>query len=126
MVREERGRIWVDEQPLIFFHFHGLKKLNAWLYNHNLAGYSVRISSSVLRSIYAPYIATLLNVSQELLPYFKQASRDSNIRYSTMESASSDQMPLLRRIARNLRWRLRLCREILARNYLVVIAGRVL
>lgn len=126
MVREDSGRIWVDEQPLIFFHFHGLKKLNAWLYNHNLAVYSVRISSSVLRSIYAPYIATLSNVSQELLPFCKQASSDSNIRYATMESASFQPMSPLRRIARSLSWRLHLCREILARNYLVAIHGRVL
>jgi hypothetical protein len=132
MIREDRGRVWVDEQPLVFFHFHRLEKVNAWLYNHNLVDYGVRISSSVLRSIYAPYIANLLNVSQELLPFFKQASLDSSIRYLT-ESTSLQQMPPLRRIARSLSWGLHLfswglhlCRKILARNYLVVINGRVL
>jgi hypothetical protein len=124
--RQDSEGIWVDEQPLIFFHFHGLKKVNAWIYNHNLADYGVRISSSLLWSIYAPYIANLLNMSQELLPFREQASPDSNIRYSTMESASFQQMPLLRRIARSLSWRFHLCREILARNSLVVINGRVL
>ena len=126
IVREDRGRIWVDEQPLIFFHFHGLKKVNAWLYNHNLGDYGVRISSSLLWSIYAPYISNLLNMSQDLLPFCEQASPDSNIRYSKMESASFQQIPPLRRIARSLSWRFHLCREILARNSLVVINGRVL
>ena len=126
MVREEKGRVWVDEEPLIFFHFHDLRKVNAWLYNHNLVDYSVRISSPVLRSIYAPYIASLFKVSQELLPSFKQASPDSNIRYNTVESSSIQPMPQLRRLARGLSWRLHLCREILARNYLIVINGRVL
>jgi hypothetical protein len=125
-IREDRGRVWVDEQPLIFFHFHGLKKVNAWLYHHNLAYYEVKISSSLLRSIYAPYIANLVNVSQELLVRLRQASPDSNIRHRTMESASFEQIPLLRRIGRSLSWRLDLCRAILARNYLVVINGRVL
>jgi hypothetical protein len=125
-VREDRGHVLVDEQPLIFYHFHGLKKVNDWLYNHNLAVYRVKISSSVLRSIYAPYIANLLKVCQEFLPFFKQASPGSNIRYSTTESASFQQMSPLRRIRRSLSWRLRLCKEILARNYLVVINGRVL
>jgi hypothetical protein len=125
-IREERGHIWVDEQPVIFFHFHGLKKVNTWLYGHNLAVYGVRRSRTVLRSIYAPYFANLLNVSQELLPFFPQASPGSSIRYQTRESASPQQMRPLRRIARSLRWRLHLCREILARNYLVVINGRVL
>jgi hypothetical protein len=123
-ILEDRGYVWVDEQPLIFFHFHGLQKVNAWLYNHNLAFYQVKISPPVLRSIYAPYIANLLNVSQELLSLFPQAS-DSSIRYRTMESASK-KMPPLQRIARGLSWRLHLCREILARNYLVVVNGRVL
>ena len=86
-IREDRGRVWVDEQPLIFFHFHGLKKVNTWLYGHNLAVYGVRRSRTVLRSIYAPYFANLLNVSQELLPFFPQASPDSSIRYQTRESA---------------------------------------
>ena len=126
MIREDRGCVWVDEQPLIFFHFHRLNKMKAWLYNHNLAIYGAKLSPSVLRSIYAPYIATLWKVSQELFPFFKQASPDSNIRYSTMESASFQQMPQLRRIASGLRWRVDLCREILARNYLVVVNGRVL
>ena len=124
-IRADRGRVWVDEQPLVFFHFHHLQKVNAWLYNHNLVDYGVKISSTVLRSIYAPYIANLLNVSQELLPFFKQTSLDNSIRYRT-ESTSLQQMPPPPGIARSLRWRLHLCREILARNYLVVINGRVL
>jgi len=125
-IREDGGRIWVDEQPLIFFHFHGLKKLNTWLYDPNLALYGVRGSRSMLRTIYAPYFANLLNVSQELLPFFRRASLGSGIRYQPMESAPSPQSLSLRRVARSLRWRLHLCREILARNYLVVINGRIL
>ena len=123
-IREDRGRVCVDDQPLIFFHFHGLKKVNAWLYNHSLADYRVRISPTVLRSIYAPYIANLLDVSQELLSLFPQGS-DSSIRYRRMESASK-KTPPLQRVARSLSWRLRVCKEILARNYLVVVNGRVL
>jgi hypothetical protein len=123
-IREDRGRVWVDEQPLIFFHFHGLKKVNAWLYNHNLALYGVKISPSVLRSIYAPYIANLLKVSQELLSVFPQAA-DSSIRYRKTESASK-KMPLLQRVARRLSGRLHIFREIMAKNYLIVVNGRVL
>jgi hypothetical protein len=125
-IREDSGRVWVDEQPLIFFHFAGLKKVNAWLYNDNLSGYGVRRSRSLVRSIYAPYIANLLNVSRELLPFFRQVSLLGSIRYQTTESAPSQQICLLQRIARSLKWRLRLCRQILAWNYLVVINGRVL
>jgi len=125
-IRADGGRVWVDEQPLIFYHFHGLKKVNAWIYDPNLALYRVRGSRSMLRIIYAPYFANLLNVGQELLPFFRQDSLSSSIRYQPKKQAPSQQMCLLRRIARSLKWRLHLCREILARNYLVVINGRLL
>ena len=125
-IRQDGGRIWVDEQPLIFFHFHGLKKLNAWLYDPSFALYKVRASRSLLRTIYAPYVANLLNVRQQLLRFSRQASLGSSIRDQPMESAPSRQILSLRRVVRSLRWRLHLCREILARNYLVVLNGRIL
>jgi hypothetical protein len=119
-IRKDGGHIWVDEQPLIFFHFHGLKKLNNWLYDPSFANYRVRGSQPTLRIIYAQYFANLFTVGQELLPFFRQNSFLSNgIRYQRSEPATSQQMQPLRRI-------LSLCREILARNYFVVINGRLL
>lgn len=120
------GRIWVDEDPLIFFHFHGLKQLNTWLYDPSWVDYRVKVSRSLLRNIYAPYFANLVNVGEELLPFFRRASLGSAIRFQPMQTATSQQVSPLRRIARGLRWRLHLCREILAGNYLVVINGCVL
>jgi hypothetical protein len=125
-IHEDGGRIWVDEQPLVFFHFHGLKQLYTWLYDPSFALYRVRASRSLLRNVYAPYFANLLNVGQELLLFFRQDSLSSSIRYQPRRAAPPQQMHPVRRIARSLRWRLRLCREILARNYLIVINGRIL
>lgn len=125
-VSDDQGRICVDEQPLIFFHFHGLKKVNGWLYNHNLADYRVLISAPMLRSIYAPYITTLLEVNQELLPFLKQTFSDTNIRYGSTESSATQETPPLRRLAKSLGRSLHLCREVVFRNYLIVINGRVL
>ncbi len=59
--------VMVDEQPLIFFHFHGLKKLTGWLYNPGWSHYGV-VPSRILREfIYEPYIQELFRVSNELL-----------------------------------------------------------
>jgi hypothetical protein len=30
------GRVLIDDDPLIFFHFHGFKQLNKWVYDTNL------------------------------------------------------------------------------------------
>ena len=124
-IRKDGGRIWVDEQPLIFFHFHGLKSLNNWLYNPDLVRYGIR-GNRPLRTIYAQYFATLFKVNQELLPFFRQADLRNNIRYQSSESFTSQRVHSLRHIVRILRWRLLLCKEVLARNYLVVINGRLL
>jgi len=125
-IRENEGRVYVDEQPLIFFHFHGLKKINAWIYNHNLGSYDVRISSLLLRSIYTPYIADLVAGSEECLSLFRSASPESGIRHSAGESVSLAQLPFVRRAGKQLTEGLRLLKAILGRRSLVVINGRVL
>src|SRR5206468_9462932 len=38
-IRWDRDRVWVDDDPLIFFHFHRLRQIEAWAYDPTLAGY---------------------------------------------------------------------------------------
>ena len=57
----------VDEQPLIFFHFHGLKKIAWWLYNPHWSDYGANSSMVLRRRIYAPYLRTLFDVNRQLL-----------------------------------------------------------
>jgi hypothetical protein len=118
-IREQGGRVWVDEQPLIFFHFHGLKKVNAWLYGHNFALYGIKPSKTILRSIYAPYFASFLNVGEALLPFLETSVE--SVRYQTKKPAPSQESHLVYRLLNSLRRPLHVCREILARNYLIVV-----
>ncbi len=66
--------VWVDEHPLIFFHFQGLELLNNWLYNLNLTEYKVKPSGVVLPHIYEPYIKLLLEL-------ISQVSNQSGVQY---------------------------------------------
>lgn len=50
--------IRVDGQPLIFFHFQGLKIINRWLYSPSGAGYG-RTSRRLRRGVYEPYLGEL-------------------------------------------------------------------
>lgn len=53
------GRVYVDEDPLIFYHFHGLKKMMNNLYNTSL-GIARKPPSPILKEqIYAGYIELL-------------------------------------------------------------------
>ncbi len=59
----ERGlggevNLTVDGQSLIFYHYHGLKIFNAWLYDPGTAAYG-RMPSALRRQLYTPYINAL-------------------------------------------------------------------
>lgn len=58
-IMHREGRLMIDEQPLIFYHFHGLKKINRWLYDAEIRKYRFRLSGIVRRHIYRPYIDAL-------------------------------------------------------------------
>ncbi len=49
----------VDDQPLIFYHFQGLKQINRWVYKSGLAAYQAKSNTVIRRRIYAPYIQAL-------------------------------------------------------------------
>lgn len=63
----KENTIMVDDQPLIFFHFHGLKRISQWLYYPSWGGYKIKSSKILRNRIYLPYIQELsLKVNQIL------------------------------------------------------------
>lgn len=58
-ITRREDQLWIDDQPLIFYHFHGLKKVNRWLYDVELRKYRARLPGIVRRYIYRPYIDVL-------------------------------------------------------------------
>jgi hypothetical protein len=63
--RNDSG-LWVDEQPLIHFHFHGLRVLRHPVYDPNLAVYAVRPARVIRHGIYRPYIRAVAAASGEV------------------------------------------------------------
>ena len=113
--------VWVDEQPLIFFHFFRFKQIKDWLYDPNLVGYKVRPSKIVRRDIFAPYIWTLLDVTEQVSPLLQEASLRSSMREQIPQHA-----PLLRRVVRELRRVLDMYIGILTQRYTFVVNKRVI
>jgi len=61
-VTSKDGNLMVDGQPLIFFHFQGLKMIRPWLIDTNFGWYKVAPSPIVRQQIVAPYIRQLKEV----------------------------------------------------------------
>jgi hypothetical protein len=63
-----RNMVWVDNEKLLFFHFHGLKKVNGLpLYNTSLGDNRAILNSILRKKVYHRYLATRQSVGRELL-----------------------------------------------------------
>ncbi len=98
------GDILVDDQPLIFFHFHAFKQLAGWIYDTQLANYNVIPSKIVIRSIFAPYVREVVSRSKQF----------QSLGSAPLSSVRKNPSSLLAF------WRF------LTRQYLIVINGRII
>lgn len=60
-----KGQVYVDDQPLIFFHFTRFKQMQSWLYDTHTARFRTRAKRLVRRHIYAPYIRVLVPIMNQ-------------------------------------------------------------
>jgi hypothetical protein len=62
------GRVLVDGQPLIFFHFHRLREIRPWLYAPRLTDFGARATPLVRSRLYVPYLRTLRSIHRTVQP----------------------------------------------------------
>ncbi len=72
----QNGKISINGNELIFFHFHGLKRVLFRLYDPNFRPYGLRLSEmpQVRRLIFEPYIKALKN-SETLIKAFNRSAK---------------------------------------------------
>jgi hypothetical protein len=72
------GRVWVDKDPLIFFHFTGFKKdlAGRWFNSHWL--YRTGTTAVVRDHIYRPYLSALLAARAFVAPMMPAPSPDES------------------------------------------------
>jgi hypothetical protein len=118
-IRSDGGRVWVDDQSLIFFHFHRLKQIEGWVYDPCISWYKAKASKVVRHHIYSPYIRALTETSREIPAALQEGAFRSSIRDPAMPSGMTG------RLAKRVRRLLHLCRGIVNQDYLFVLNGRV-
>lgn len=64
----ESGLVFVDEVPLTFFHFHGLRKVGNWFVTSQLI-YKSKITSVQKQHIYKPYVDKLVSIDFAISSY---------------------------------------------------------
>lgn len=82
-------RFWVDEQPLIFYHFHGFKETKPNVYDPNLSFYKVQNNSESLSLLYRSYISVLNQNKQKVLPFLPQVSLSDSIRFKKIPASTA-------------------------------------
>lgn len=123
-LRSENGQVLVDSQPLVFFHFHGLKQIRRWLYDPNLARYGVHADYLLKRYIYGPYIRELQKVIHWVSLVFDQRPiHMGSIRGRNACAPAIDS--IFCEIANKIKHRFVVARKILRDDLWVVIDGRV-
>ena len=60
------GAVFIDDRPLVFFHFHGLKALGEVAYRAPHRAYRAPFGHEIRRRIYRPYVRELASISREL------------------------------------------------------------
>lgn len=113
-----------DNQPLIFFHFHVLKKITSWWYHPGWESYGVTPSMLLRRRVYAPYIKALLDVSEHMLP--KSATHPLSGHRRNEINQRKKKISLIRYVVGQFRMLFSVFRAILTWKYILVINGHVI
>lgn len=115
-----RGHVWVDEQPLIFFHFAGFQQINRWLYEPNLINFGTFPTKLIRRHLLLPYWDVLQEKTRQVYPDALHPLAPPGLRAKNRHdhTGSFPQKTWLR-----LRRWWRLCRGLLRRRYLVAWRG---
>ena len=118
------GKIMVGDQPLILFHFHGLKRKGTWTYDPGVALYETKISSLVRKKVYHPYIDALSEAAEALRRVSAGSEKVDNIRAST--ATATESLSGLRLVKRRVKTLLQDCKKVADGEYILVGNGRAI
>jgi hypothetical protein len=109
------GRVYVDDDPLIFFHFSSFLPVASWMYNTNFASWHVRPSAVVRRHVVGPYIEALRTLPRLPAPSAPAGAAETGPPEGPIQ-----------RLARKGRAVRRILGGLVVQDHLVVLRGRVL
>ena len=84
-ITEHNGAIYVDDDPLLFFHFHGLRRLNNYVYDTCFQHYGAKLSRLVIHKIYEAYLRHIggLSNNERASVFLPPLARESAVKENT-------------------------------------------
>jgi len=112
-LKMKESYVYVDDQPLLFFHFQGFRQIIPFVYDLGLCDYGIKINQKLMDYIYMPYIQALHETSSGKLSMktIRNAEPKSNFRNNIINIFI---------------WCLMFIKEIYKRKFSIIIDGKVM
>lgn len=109
------GRVLVDGEPLIFFHFHGLRKIFNGIFESGLSHYYAKLTSVAVKHIFFPYMDVLFAVAKTTAPLMRVDAANGAVQKIVRGQPQGHVSPL---IVKLLSWAKRIIKAIVYRSYI--------
>lgn len=114
-----KGKVFVDEQPLILYHFHGIKQAGPCLYG---VGELQRISFKVRQFIYKPYLKCLIESAEKATSF---ATENISVFSSLKNDGPNERQPYFKQCRRSLSRFLRISINLIKGKYLIIYGKNI-
>ncbi len=125
-LRFSNGEVLVDSQPLVFFHFHNLKRIVGCLYYSGLGGYGVTGNSLIKQHIFAPYFKELKKASFLITTATDRCQVYGMCSIRNDNSVTDASANVVLKIAKTIRTLLSLIKMFLHGQLLIIIGKKVI
>lgn len=116
--------IMVNDHPLIFYHFHSIKKISAVIYEMAFKTYLVKPSTFLRRRVLSPYLRRVREIEKQLTTCGPRVLETRGIRTQTEVRSSS--RPSWRRAASCIKTFAHLIGGVIAGDYFFYLGSRLL
>lgn len=116
------GLVYADDEPIIFFHFHGLKRIAGIVYDSGLTRYRSRLPRVLRRRLFAPYVKELFLIAQEVSPLIAELAPNDD----PLSGLRSSGRPMLGRLFTAIPRAAGIARRLLSGNYVLISKGRMI
>ncbi len=109
--------IYVDEQQLVFYHFHDFKRLVRGIYDSSFSDYKAQFTKLIRQNIYLPYLEEISKINAQIKDRVVNLKIDSVNQGGVVDSFTLEKP--LARISNRYRNILRICKMLLTRTFIL-------